>query len=200
MNDFLNPKSMSTPGAAGALMMLIANAFCSNFPECPFRYVALALSFAIGAVVFSAKTLKVWERGIYWLVNSLIIFSMGVGASNIAANLNAGQAAPRARAAVLEVLTGTAFAQEGRALTGAGGQIQGGAEPAAGQSKPLSKAELEKKVRELEAQVRALKEADWRMADPSDQKAATGRQQEVQVRAVEKAEKQAESGGFFKRW
>ena len=74
MNEFLNPKSMSTPGVAGALMMLLTNSFCNYFPEFQFRYVAIALSFLIGAVVFSATNLKIWERGIYWLVNSLIVF------------------------------------------------------------------------------------------------------------------------------
>jgi hypothetical protein len=44
MNEFLNPKSMSTPGAAGALMMLIANALCTHFPGFPFRYAQLALT------------------------------------------------------------------------------------------------------------------------------------------------------------
>lgn len=92
MNQFLNPKSMSTPGVAGALMMLIANTLCINFPEFPFRYVALILSFLIGAVVFTASTMKIWERGIYWIVNSLIIFSMGVGSTNIAANVAMNQA------------------------------------------------------------------------------------------------------------
>lgn len=92
MNQFLNPKSMSTPGVAGALMMLIANTLCINFPEFPFRYVALILSFLIGAIVFTASTMKVWERGIYWIVNSLIIFSMGVGSTNIAANVAMNQA------------------------------------------------------------------------------------------------------------
>ncbi|MDP2983876.1 MAG: hypothetical protein Q8O92_11165 [Candidatus Latescibacter sp.] len=92
MNQFFNPKSMLTPGAAGALIMLITNALCNNFPEFHFRYVALILSFVIGAVVFTASTMKVWERGIYWVVNSLIIFSMGVGATNIAANVSTKQA------------------------------------------------------------------------------------------------------------
>lgn len=124
MNEFLNPKSMSTPGAAGALMMLIANALCNNFPEFPFRYVALILSFAIGAIVFSATTMKIWERGIFWVVNSLIIFSMGVGASNIAANVASKQLAREENStsvkitslvsSVLLASVGSAFAQDSK--------------------------------------------------------------------------------------
>lgn len=87
MHEFLNPKSMFTPGVAGALMMLLANAVCTSFPEIPFRYLALIFSFLIGAVVFTAANMKILERGIYWVINSLIIFSMGIGATNIAANV-----------------------------------------------------------------------------------------------------------------
>ncbi len=49
MNEFLNPKSMTTPGAAGALMMLLANTFCAVFSEVAFRYAALSLSFLMGS-------------------------------------------------------------------------------------------------------------------------------------------------------
>jgi hypothetical protein len=92
MNDFMNPKSMITPGAAGGAMMLIANSLCNFFPEFAFRYVALGLSFMIGALVVVAASMHVLERSIYWIVNSLVIFSMGVGASKIAANVTTQRA------------------------------------------------------------------------------------------------------------
>lgn len=92
MSDFLNPKSMLTPGVAGALMMFLANAVCAAFPEAAFRYVALGMSFALGLVVFQTATIRFGEKATYWLLNSLIIFSTGVGASNIAANI---EQAPR---------------------------------------------------------------------------------------------------------
>jgi uncharacterized membrane protein len=118
MNEFLNPKSMMTPGVAGSLMMLLANTICAWFPEVTFRYVALFLSFVIGSVVLAAAGMKLWERGVYWCVNSLIIFSMGVGSSNIAANVAAspnGHASLERSATVAELLssivTGTAYAQ-----------------------------------------------------------------------------------------
>ena len=87
MDQFLNPKSMMTPGFAGGLMMLVANAVCFVFPEVAFRYVALALSLLIGFVVVSAAEAKPPARAAYWLVNSLVIFAMGVGATNIGANI-----------------------------------------------------------------------------------------------------------------
>lgn len=82
--EFINPKSMVTPGASGALMMFIVNGLCYSFPELEPRVVALLLSFIIGGVVFKATGLRVGERTAYWVINSLIIFVMGTGAANIA--------------------------------------------------------------------------------------------------------------------
>lgn len=87
MSEFINPKSMLTPGIAGAVMMFLANALCAAFPEVAFRYVALGLSFVLGLVVFQAAKIQFTEKATYWLLNSLIIFSTGIGASNIAANI-----------------------------------------------------------------------------------------------------------------
>jgi hypothetical protein len=195
MNEFLNPKSMSTPGAAGALMMLMANALCSNFPECPFRYVALILSFAIGAVVFAASTMKVWERGIYWVVNSLIIFSMG--ATNIAANVAAKQAsnehATSVVSEVLSVFAGAAFAQDGKLSLPAASNPKNKAPVAtrANQQKPSTKAEslvrikaLEEQVSELEAVNERLQQQTEAIRAPAPESKAPDRGQEV----------------FFKRW
>ena len=83
MNEFLNPKSMATPGIAGSVTIVIANAITNQFPEFPFRYSALLLSFLIGAIVFNADNIKNWERPLYWIINSLIIFSVGTGATYI---------------------------------------------------------------------------------------------------------------------
>ena len=89
MDEFLNPKSMLTPGAAGGVMMLIANTISSYFPEIPFRYSALALSFLIGTMVFQAKNILLFQRCTFWVLNSLLIFAVGVGTSNIAHNVTA---------------------------------------------------------------------------------------------------------------
>ncbi|QQZ44170.1 hypothetical protein IF690_11755 [Pseudomonas sp. SK3(2021)] len=96
MNEFLNPKSMLTPGAAGAIVMLIANTLCSQFPELAFRWMAISLSFLVGLIVFWSAELKLGHRAAFWAVNSLIIFSVGVGTSNIAANVQRPAAPPTA--------------------------------------------------------------------------------------------------------
>ena len=87
MNEFLNPKSMLTPGVAGAMVMLLSNAICQAFPEVAFRYMALGISFLLGSVLLSEKSMEFTRRFGFWVLNSLIIFAMGVGATNIGANL-----------------------------------------------------------------------------------------------------------------
>jgi hypothetical protein len=86
--EFINPKSMLTPGVAGALMMFIVNGVTSAFPEVPPRYLALGLSLLIALIVLSSKeaeTAKVYTRCVLWLLNGLIIFVVGFGSANLAA-------------------------------------------------------------------------------------------------------------------
>lgn len=214
MNEFLNPKSMATPGAAGALMMLIANALCNNFPEFPFRYVALILSFAIGTVVFSATKMRAWERCIYWVVNSLIIFSMGVGATNIAANVAAKQASNEhstsVASVVMSVFEGVAFAEDGKtALPGTSDpKNQAPVTTGANQRKPSSEAELLARIKALEAQVSELKAVNKRLQPQAQQSAQQEqqRQQQPQLRSVTvqtsepKTAPKPEAPVFFKKW
>lgn len=86
MNEFLNPKSMITPGVAGSIVMLVGNAVVLQFPEAPFRWVIVILSFVVGTIVFQAA-LPLMERLAFWAINSLIIFAVGIGTSNVAANV-----------------------------------------------------------------------------------------------------------------
>jgi hypothetical protein len=81
-HDFLNPKSMSTPGVAGAVVMLIANTLWSNFAIEP-RWTALALSFLLGLVILAERALPAWQRLIFYVVNSLIIFSVSLGTNQL---------------------------------------------------------------------------------------------------------------------
>ena len=93
MKDFINPKSMLTPGVAGSLMMFLVNGVTLQFPEIPIRFLALFLSFLIGAIVWASETegkLAVVQKAIYWVLNSLIIFVVGFGAANLAADATAG--------------------------------------------------------------------------------------------------------------
>src|SRR5919204_1481884 len=71
---------MLTPGIAGGVTMLIANALWVAFGLPP-RWTALVLSFVLGLLVFVGRSGGVpgWQRAVYYLLNSLIIFSVSIG-------------------------------------------------------------------------------------------------------------------------
>ena len=98
IKDFLNPNSMLTPGIAGSLTMMIANTLFITFTIPP-KYSATILSFMLGTLVFASdsfnskeKKIPPWLKIIYYIINSLIIFSVGIGANyagmTTAKNLN----------------------------------------------------------------------------------------------------------------
>lgn len=91
LKDFLNSKSMLTPGIAGAITMLVTNTLHLQF-DLPHKWVALVLSFLLGSLVFGDKTTPTWQRAIFYVFNSLIIFAMAAG-SNVAG----GELAPGAQ-------------------------------------------------------------------------------------------------------
>ena len=78
--DFLNPKSMITPGVAGAITMLITNTLHAQF-QLPANWTGLAISFLFGLIVFSATDVAILERAAFWIINSLIIFSVALGSN-----------------------------------------------------------------------------------------------------------------------
>src|SRR3954470_16405638 len=88
-NEFLNSKSMLTPGVAGAMVMLIANSLGQQF-DLPLRWTAIVLAFVMGTIVFADKTAPAWQRAILYLLNSLLIFSIAVGSNTIGKAVNAG--------------------------------------------------------------------------------------------------------------
>jgi hypothetical protein len=84
MNEFLNSRSMLTPGFAGAMVMVLANSISSAFGMTSFlSYVVLALSFLIGIIVLSDNNLVFSVRFPLYILNSLIIFSMAYGSNSL---------------------------------------------------------------------------------------------------------------------
>jgi len=78
---------MITPGLAVGVTIFVTNAVCSQF-DCPRKYMALGLSFLLGALVFVAKGIPRWQSIILYVLNSLIIFSSAIGANNAIAPTN----------------------------------------------------------------------------------------------------------------
>jgi hypothetical protein len=79
---------MLPPGIAGAIAMMITNVLHAQF-SLEARWVALALSFAIGLVAFADRgtMLPRWQRCLFYVLNSLIIFSMAVGTNSAAGSI-----------------------------------------------------------------------------------------------------------------
>jgi hypothetical protein len=83
MNEFLNAKSMVTPGIAGGLTMLIAATLSSQFGLSA-KWTGLTISFLIGLLTALAdKELSIVQRATLCVLNSLIIFSIAVGANTV---------------------------------------------------------------------------------------------------------------------
>jgi hypothetical protein len=80
--EFLNPNSMITPGAAGAFTMTITNTLCQQFSALHLGVTGLVVSFLFGAVVFGYGA-SIAARLVYYLINSLIIFTVAMGSNAI---------------------------------------------------------------------------------------------------------------------
>ncbi|NDY41350.1 hypothetical protein G3N55_00600 [Dissulfurirhabdus thermomarina] len=92
--DFLSPHSMLTPGIAGAITTGVALPVVNAF-DLKYKWVALAVGFLLALLIvlrFKDGVSRL-ERAIYCILNTLIIFSVSVGAG---VNLDSP---PRAKAA-----------------------------------------------------------------------------------------------------
>ncbi len=104
IDDFLRPQSMVTPGVAGGITMLITNALWVTFGLSQ-GFVALAVSFMFGLLVFAAGSAPIWQRLIYYVLNSLIIFSMSVGANAFGGQVSRSNVALHGRTVIQESLS-----------------------------------------------------------------------------------------------
>jgi len=79
MDQFLNSKSMITPGLAGGVVTLIAATLSSQF-GLPAKWIALAASLLVALLIFFADQVDtVLARLVILILNTLIIFSVAVG-------------------------------------------------------------------------------------------------------------------------
>ena len=86
VEEFLQPKAMLTPGIAGGVTMLIANALWVAF-SLPPRWTSLVLSLLLGLLAFVATKVPLWQRAVYYVLNSLIIFSVSIGTNYVGVGL-----------------------------------------------------------------------------------------------------------------
>jgi hypothetical protein len=86
MNEFLNGKSMITPGVAGAVVILISNTAFTQFGISA-KWCSLILSFLLGTLVFAGTLAPLWQKAIFYLLNSAIIFAVAVGTNQVGTRL-----------------------------------------------------------------------------------------------------------------
>lgn len=103
--EFLNPKSMLTPGVCGGITMLITNTLVAQFGA-PANYTGLIISCVLGGIVFASTAAVWWLRGIYWVLNSLIIFSIALGSNQIGAATAMGGESKPAQSVATNSVTG----------------------------------------------------------------------------------------------
>ena len=89
VEDFINPKSMPTPAAAGAIVALIAGALFKTF-GLSVAFVTIILSLIVGMIVFHSREFKMsqWSwitKSAVYIINSLIIFAMATGTTAVVA-------------------------------------------------------------------------------------------------------------------
>jgi hypothetical protein len=105
-NEFLNPKSMLTPGACGAVIMALTNTLGTAFGVSGIgrTLISLALSFLLGSLVFAADLKSAWQKFVFYLLNSLVIFSMAAGTNSASQAAVNGTAAPEPAATTASLL------------------------------------------------------------------------------------------------
>ncbi len=89
--EFVNSRSMLTPGLAGGLVMFLANSLIAAFSmEAYLSFFVLGLSFIVGIVAFMDNKIKIIYRFALYIINSLIIFSMAFGTNSIGEKVTEG--------------------------------------------------------------------------------------------------------------
>lgn len=177
MSEFLNPKSMLTPGVAGAVMMFVVNGLSMPFPELPRRFIALVLSFLFGLLFISkASEVQIPQRIAYWVINSLVIFVVGFGANDLGREAIGAPSDARATAPFVAILP-SAYAEDSKTALPAKGKPK----KEAGGATATQPSEDE--ARKLKAELEALRRENAELK-----------------RTAEKAPEKKPPNAFFKKW
>ncbi len=78
MEDFIKSKAMLTPGAAGATTTMITATLVSQF-GLPGNWTGLVISLILGLSVWADKSVAIYQRIIFYIINSLTIFAVALG-------------------------------------------------------------------------------------------------------------------------
>ena len=89
-DQFLTPEAMLTPGVAGSMSMMIANALNHNF-DLPNGWSILVLSFVFGLLVL-ANNKPLLTKSVLYVLNSLVIFCVAAGTITLGAKSSSDHA------------------------------------------------------------------------------------------------------------
>ncbi|MCB1948805.1 hypothetical protein [Nitrosomonas sp.] len=78
MDNFISSKSMITPGIAGSATTMITGTLVTTFGF-PGAVTALAISFVFGLMALADKSITIYYKFIFYIINSVTIFSVAVG-------------------------------------------------------------------------------------------------------------------------
>jgi hypothetical protein len=80
MDEFFNSKTVQTlsPGVAGAMTTTITATLVSQF-GLPGNWTGLVLSLLFGATVWADKSAAIFQRIIFYIINSLTILAVAIG-------------------------------------------------------------------------------------------------------------------------
>lgn len=113
LGEFLNPKSMLTPGLAGALTMAIANCFSYQFGLSR-PMVGIIVSCLFSLIAVGATRMAFWQKLTFFVLNAAVIFTMALGSNTAGEALSSphprtslAPASPASRSLLVE----EAFAQ-----------------------------------------------------------------------------------------
>jgi len=102
MDDFVNSKSMLTPAMAAVGVTMMSGVLAGQF-GLPGKWTGLVFSFILGTVVFADKETPIVQRVMFYVINSLTIYTMAIGINEAGvAAMSIHEAVPDACRAVAE--------------------------------------------------------------------------------------------------
>lgn len=78
MDNFTSSRAMITPGLAGSATTMITGALVTAFGF-PGAVTALIISFVFGSMALADKSVTIYYKFIFYIINSVTIFSVAVG-------------------------------------------------------------------------------------------------------------------------
>ncbi|MBX3630813.1 MAG: hypothetical protein KF908_13085 [Nitrosomonas sp.] len=78
MDNFISSRSMITPGLAGSATTMVTGALVTAFGF-PGAVTALIISFVFGLTALADKSVAIYYKFIFYIINSVTIFSVAVG-------------------------------------------------------------------------------------------------------------------------